>query len=259
MPSPSSTAPALSLSGVRKQRGGRAALDGVELEAQPGEALVLLGANGAGKTTLLHVSAGVLAPDAGTVRVAAGGALLAPTEPRARRAIGFVPQAVAVYPRLTVRENLELFARLFGLSGALRHDRVASALRLADLQGRAADRAGALSGGMQRRLSFACAIVHAPKLLLLDEPTTGVDAESRALIYAGIESWKREGTAIVCSTHVPDEAARLADRVVVMARGRVTAARSRLELMGQGGERRGSLHEAMHALIAPGGTHGEDA
>jgi ABC-2 type transport system ATP-binding protein len=256
---PAQAPPALLLSSVRKLRGGRAALDGVDLEAQPGEALVLLGPNGAGKTTLLHVCAGVLAPDAGTVQISAGGALASPSEPSARRAIGFVPQAVAVYPRLTARENLELFGRLFGLSGALLRDRVAGALRIAGLDERARDRAGVLSGGMQRRLSFACAIVHAPKLLLLDEPTTGVDAESRALIYSGIESLKREGTAIVCSTHVPDEAVRLADRVVVMARGRVTAARSRLQLLGAGDERGTSLHEAMHALISPGDKRGGDA
>jgi len=114
---------------------------------------------------------------------------------------------------------------------------------------RAHERAASLSGGMQRRLSFACAIVHAPRLLLLDEPTTGVDAESRALIYEGIERLKQQGTAIVCSTHVPDEAARLADRVVVMARGRVTSARTRKELL-CGPLEHLSLHEALQEMIA---------
>ena len=159
---PSPRAPLLALTGVYKRRGGRPALDGVDLEARAGEALVLLGPNGAGKTTLLHVCAGVLAPDAGVVQLLAGGQARAPRDAAARRAIGFVPQALAIYPRLTVRENLTFFARVLGLSGALLDERVAYALRVADLAARASDRASALSGGMQRRLSFACAIVHTP-------------------------------------------------------------------------------------------------
>jgi ABC-2 type transport system ATP-binding protein len=240
---------ALALSGVYKQRGGRPALDGADLEAYAGEALVLLGPNGAGKTTLLQVCAGVLSPDAGTARVRSSGELRAPHDPVARRAIGFVPQALAVYPRLTTRENLAFFARVLGVPRGLLDERVAGALRIADLTARADERVSALSGGMQRRLSFACAIVHAPRLLLLDEPTTGVDAESRALIYEGIEQLKQQGAAIVCSTHVPDEAARLADRVVVMARGRVTSARTRDELL-RGSLEQVSLHEALQEMIA---------
>ena len=246
---------ALALSGVHKRRGGRPALDGADLEAYAGEALVLLGPNGAGKTTLLQVCAGVLVPDTGTVCVQVAGSSRAPHEADARRAIGFVPQATAVYPRLTVLENLRFFGELFGLRGALLEERSNEALRIADLTPRAHDRAGSLSGGTQRRLSFACAIVHAPRLLLLDEPTTGVDAESRALIYEGIEQLKQQGTAIVCSTHVPDEAVRLADRVVVMARGRVTSARTREDLL-HGSLDHVSLHDAMNALIA-GRSHGE--
>jgi ABC-2 type transport system ATP-binding protein len=255
---PGPRAPLLALCGVHKQRGGRAALDGVDLEARPGEALVLLGPNGAGKTTLLHVCAGVLVPDAGTVRLLVAGQQRSPQDPEVRRALGFVPQAIAIYPKLTVRENLVFFARVLGLSRGLLEERVAAALRIADLHDRADDRSSALSGGMQRRLSFACAIVHAPKLLLLDEPTVGVDAESRALIYEGIEQLKREGAAIVCSTHVPDEAARLADRVVVMARGRVTSARTRGELL-EGTLENTSLHEALDALIAGPRRPREDA
>lgn len=239
---------ALALSGVHKRRGGRSALDGADLEAYAGEALVLLGPNGAGKTTLLQVCAGVLVPDAGTVRVQVAGSSRAPHDADARRAIGFVPQAIAIYPRLTALENLRFFGELFGLRGALLGERAAEALRIADLTPRAHERASSLSGGMQRRLSFACAIVHAPRLLLLDEPTTGVDAESRALIYEGIERLKQQGAAIVCSTHVPDEAARLADRVVVMARGRVTSARTREELL-RGPLEHLSFHEALQEMI----------
>jgi ABC-2 type transport system ATP-binding protein len=248
---------ALALSGVRKQRGGRAALDGVDIEARAGEALVLLGPNGAGKTTLLQVCAGVLSPDSGTARVRASGELRAPDDPIARRALGFVPQAIAVYPRLTARENLVFFARVLGVPRALLEERVVAALRIAGLTSRAGERVGALSGGMQRRLSFACAIVHAPRLLLLDEPTTGVDAESRALIYEGIDRLKQQGAAIVCSTHVPDEAARLADRVVVMARGRVTSARTREELL-RGSLEHMSLHEMLQEMIAGPRARRED-
>jgi ABC-2 type transport system ATP-binding protein len=169
-----------------------------------------------------------------------------------------VPQAIAIYPKLTVRENLVFFARVLGLPRALIDERVTAALRVADLRGRADERASALSGGMQRRLSFACAIVHAPKLLLLDEPTVGVDAESRALVYEGIEQLKREGAAIVCSTHVPHEAARLADRVIVMARGRVTSARTRAALL-EGSLDNVSLHDALDALISGPRSANEDA
>ena len=122
-----------------------------------------------------------------------------------------------------MRENLTFFGRVLGLRGAQLADGVEQALRVTDLAGRAGERAGVLSGGLQRRLSFGCAIVHTPALLLLDEPTVGVDSESRSLIYDGLEALKRRGTTILCATHMADEAARLADRVVMMAAGKITA------------------------------------
>lgn len=245
----------LSLRGVRKWRGGRAgrwALDGIDLEARAGEALVLLGANGAGKTTLLHVCAGVLTPDEGEVVLhsRSHGADLSPHRPAARRTIGFVPQAMAIYPRLTAFENLVFFGQVLGVPRAAMPARVEEGLALAGLSARAHELAISLSGGMQRRLSFACGVLHAPELLLLDEPTSGVDAESREQLYEAIELLKSRGTTIVCSTHMADEAARLADRVVVMARGRVTEARTRDELIAaRSNNPEHAVHAAMNALL----------
>jgi ABC-2 type transport system ATP-binding protein len=208
--------------GLRVRRGGLGAhktwaLDGVDIEVRAGESVALFGPNGAGKSTLLQVCAGVIAPDAGTIELAGYGR---PSEPSARRAIGYVPQALAVYPRLTVRENLAFFARVLGVPRASREERVAYGLGVAQLEARAGSLAGTLSGGMQRRLSFACGVVHAPALLLLDEPTSGVDAASRAHLYAAIDAQRRQGTAIVCATHHEDEAARVCERVLALAAGR---------------------------------------
>jgi ABC-2 type transport system ATP-binding protein len=212
--------------GLRVQRGGFGAaktwaLDGVDFEVRAGESVALFGPNGAGKSTLLQVCAGIITPDAGEIEIVGYGK---PSEPSARRAIGLVPQALAIYPRLTVRENLAFFARVLGVPRALRQERVAYGLFVAQLEARRDSLAGALSGGMQRRLSFACGIVHAPKLLLLDEPTTGVDAASRAHLHEAIEAQRRDGTAIVCATHHEDEAARLCERVVALAVGRALRA-----------------------------------
>jgi ABC-2 type transport system ATP-binding protein len=202
--------------GLRKRLGATWAVDGLDLDVRAGEVVGLTGANGAGKTTLLHLLAGVLRPDAGTIEIAGG----PPSDPRVRRAIGFAPQATAIYDALTVEENLTFFARLHGLRGSLLNARVDEALRFAGLIDRRANRASTLSGGMKRRLHVASAVVHAPALLLLDEPTVGVDAASREHIVRELSAL---GCAILYASHHQDEVARLCTRTIALARGRVVS------------------------------------
>jgi ABC-2 type transport system ATP-binding protein len=213
------SAPPLRAVQVTKRYREKVALHPLDLQLSAGESLFLLGPNGAGKTTLLHLCAGVLTPDAGEVYLAGVPA----RRPRARAALGFVPQALALYPRLTVRENLVFFARVLGVAGSELRERVAHGLALAGLAVRADTLAGTLSLGMQRRLHFACGVLHRPRVLLLDEPTVGVDPQSRAQLHAAIETERRAGASVVCATHQFDEAERFADRVLVLRHGRVCA------------------------------------
>ncbi|GJD48554.1 Linearmycin resistance ATP-binding protein LnrL [Methylobacterium crusticola] len=193
-------------------------LDGVDLTLARGAAVALIGPNGAGKTSLMRLLAGRLAPGRGTVRVGGGDPF---REAAARRAIAWVPQAVALYPRLTVRENLEVFARLAGLPRAARRPAVARALAQAAL-GEVEDRlVGVLSGGYQRRANIAVALLGEPALVLLDEPTQGVDRVARAAIHAVLERLPASGAALLVATHDFAEAERLADRVAVLRDGRI--------------------------------------
>ena len=229
-PAPTTSAPFVRISGLHKRYGSVQALDGLSLEIARGEALCLLGPNGAGKTTLLHALAGLLHPDAGTVRV---GALGDPSDAHVRRAIGLVPQSLALYTQLSAAENLRFFGRLSRVPARELEARVQFGLETAGLTSRAGQRAGTLSGGMQRRLNLACAVMHAPELLLLDEPTTGVDAQSRSHLFATVERLKAEGLTVVCSTHSMDEAERLSDRIAVIEAGRVRALGPRAELLAE--------------------------
>ena len=210
----------LSLRGVTKRFGATLAVDDLSLEVSRGEVFGLLGPNGAGKTTTLAMAVGLLAPDAGAVVVAGEGA---PGDPRVRRRLGVAPQAVALYEALSAEENLAFFARVQGLSGAALRERVEWALDFAQLADRRGARAGHLSGGMQRRLNLAAALLHRPELVLLDEPTAGVDPQSRNAILDRILELRREGLTVVYTTHYMEEAERLCDRVAIVDRGRVLA------------------------------------
>jgi ABC-2 type transport system ATP-binding protein len=203
---------------LTKAYGSRVALDSVSFEVRRGETLGLLGPNGAGKTTLLHVLSGLLAPDSGRVE------LTPSEEDRPRRArFGLAPQPLALYRELSAEENLRFFGRLYGLSGALLEERVEWALLLVALTARRRERMAALSGGMQRRLNLACAIIHDPEILLLDEPSTGVDPQSRSQLFEGLEALRSRGTTILYSTHHLEEAERLCDRVAIFDSGRIVA------------------------------------
>jgi ABC-2 type transport system ATP-binding protein len=216
-----SAAAAISVDQLVVNRGGRRVLDELTFDVAPGEIVGLIGPNGAGKTTTLAVLSTLLAPDAGDVRIAGHELRSAPQA--VRRAIGRVPQEVAVYPKLTGRENVLFFARLGGARGADARRATAAALEQVELTARADELAATYSGGMQRRLSLACGLLGSPPVLLLDEPTVGVDPQSFQRIVTVIRAHARRGAALLYSTHHMEEAEHLCDRVVLIDCGHVVA------------------------------------
>jgi len=206
---------------VRKTFGDLVAVDGVSLKAGEGETVGLLGPNGAGKTTTVSMIAGLLRPDSGEVLIA-GHRLEGDTDP-VKRSIGLVPQDIGLYPEISARENLLLFAALYGVDRARRNRAIAEALDLVGLAERAKDKVQGFSGGMMRRLNLAAALLHDPQLLLLDEPTVGVDPQSRNAIFDNLETLKRRGKTLLYTTHYMEEAERLCDRLVIVDRGKVIA------------------------------------
>jgi linearmycin/streptolysin S transport system ATP-binding protein len=217
--------------GLRKSYGARAALDGVSLSVRAGEVVGLLGPNGAGKTTTLSILATLLDPDAGEVRV--DGAAAKPAA--MRRKLGFVPQAVALYPSLSGFRNLVLFARIHGLARLQAQEQAIRSLDEVGLADRAHDPVSILSGGMKRRLNLACGMVHGPELLLLDEPTVGVDPQSRERIQLAVRQLAEAGAAVIYSTHYMEEVERICDRALLIDSGRVVAAGTVAELIALGG------------------------
>jgi len=210
----------LKLDNLRKCFGGIVAVDGLSLEIEPGEIFGLLGPNGAGKTTTVNLATGLLQPDEGQVALAGYGT---PADPAVRARMGVAPQALAIYDELTAEENLAFFGRIQGLSGPRLKERVEWALDLAGLADRRRGRVKTFSGGRQRRLKLAIAAVHDPRLLLLDEPTAGVDPQSRNAIFEKIEALRHKGCTIVYTTHYMEEAERLCDRVGIIDHGRLLA------------------------------------
>ena len=206
---------------LRKSFGPLVAVDDVSFAVERGQLVGLLGPNGAGKTTTVSMIAGLLTPDRGDVLI--GGARLAgDTDPKKRR-IGLVPQDLALYDEMSARANLRFFGALYGLSGAALDQAIASALDLVGLADRINDRVATYSGGMKRRLNLAAGLLHDPDILLLDEPTVGVDPQSRNAIFGNLELLKSRGKALLYTTHYMEEVERLADRIVVVDHGRVIA------------------------------------
>jgi ABC-2 type transport system ATP-binding protein len=224
----------LALQGLRKRYGAQVALDGLSLEVRRGEIFGLLGPNGAGKTTTVGLAIGLLAPDEGTVTIAGLGS---PSEPAVRARIGLAPQALALYDGLSGEENVAFFGSVYGLAGARLAERVKAALAFVGLLDRARDRVGTYSGGMKRRLNLAVALVHDPELILLDEPTVGVDPQSRNLIFDNVRRLREAGKTIVYTTHYMEEAERLCDRVGIVDNGRLLALGTVPELMAAHGGR----------------------
>jgi ABC-2 type transport system ATP-binding protein len=202
--------------------GDRLAVDGASLSIRRGEIFGLLGPNGAGKTTTLSCIAGLRRRFRGKLRF--DGRPFAPAQRGADRArLGSVPQEIALYGELTARENLDFFARMSGLQGAALHAAVERGLELAGLADRAGDKVDSFSGGMKRRLNLAAGDLHGPELLLLDEPTAGVDPQSRNHLYEVLEELKRAGRTLLYTTHYMEEAERLCDRLAILDAGRVIA------------------------------------
>jgi len=211
----------LALRSVTKRYGTLTALDGVSLDIHRGEFFGLLGPNGAGKSTLMSLVAGLRATDGGTLTL--DGAPIATTNPAGRAALGLVPQNIALYRELTAEQNLRFFGELYGLRGATLRDRVEEALAAVQLADRRRDAVKTFSGGMQRRLNLVAALLHRPKLLLCDEPTVGVDPQSRNAIFEYLEQLNRDGLTVIYSTHYMEEATRLCSRIGVIDHGRILA------------------------------------
>ena len=206
---------------LRKRFGSLLAVDDVSLTIEPGQILGVLGPNGAGKTTTVSMIAGLLTPDAGEIRI--DGQLLAGDCDPAKRKIGLVPQDLALYEELTAQDNLRFFGALYSLTGAALDHAMAVALTLVGLGDRMRDRVKTFSGGMKRRLNLAAGLLHDPDILLLDEPTVGVDPQSRNAIFDNLEELRDRGKALLYTTHYMEEAERLADRLVIIDRGQVVA------------------------------------
>ncbi len=210
------------------------AVNGVSFTVAEGETYGLLGPNGAGKTTTISMVAGLLTPHAG--RITVGGRSVSTRSTAAKALVGLVPQELALYPDLTGEENLAFFGRLYGMRGSELSGRMGEVLELVGLDGRRRDRASEYSGGMKRRLNIAIGLLHRPALLILDEPTVGVDPQSRNSILESVESLSREGISVLYTTHYMEEAERLCDRVGIIDEGRLVAEGTRRELVAQIGE-----------------------
>ena len=214
-------APLLRIAGLTKRYGDAVVVDDLSLDILPGECLGVIGPNGAGKTTTIRICLGLAGPDAGEIEAFG---LSLPAEVReAKKRIGVVSQFDSLDPDFTCAENLRVFGAYFGLSRATIDERVPKLLEFAALQSKAAARPGELSGGMKRRLSLGRALINDPDLLILDEPTTGLDPQARHLMWERLQNLLQQGKAILLTTHFMDEAERLCDRLIVLDHGKKIA------------------------------------
>jgi ABC-2 type transport system ATP-binding protein len=211
----------LNVQQVSKSYGTRLAVDGVSFQVRQGQTVGLIGPNGAGKSTTVAMICGLLRPDSGEITL--DGEAIAQGAGAAKLKIGFVPQDLALYDELSALENLKLFGALYGLKGALLKQRCEQALALVNLADRAADKPSTFSGGMKRRLNIAAALLHDPRLLILDEPTVGVDPQSRNAIFDTLETLKAQGRSLIYTSHYMEEVERLADHIVIIDHGKVLA------------------------------------
>jgi lipooligosaccharide transport system ATP-binding protein len=225
--------------------GGVRAVDGIDFELRKGEAFGFLGPNGAGKSSTMRMIGCVSTPSAGELRIF--GLDPATDGARIRARLGVVPQEDTVDTELTVRENLYIYGRYFGLSRARIRERTAGLLEFAQLEDKASEQVGALSGGMRRRLTIARSLINEPEILLLDEPTTGLDPQARHVLWDRLFRLKQEGVTLILTTHYMDEAEQLCDRLVVMDRGRIADEGSPRELI-----ERHSTREVLELRFPPG-------
>src|SRR4051812_15498022 len=220
-PEPPVLAPILRVDGLRKRYGGLEVVRGLSFAIRRGECFALLGPNGAGKTTTLRCCLGLIDPDGGTIEMVGLAVPRAAREARIR--VGVVPQLDNLDPDFTVRENLVVYGRYFGIAASELEQRIPKLLEFAGLQSKEHANIRTLSGGMKRRLMLARALVNDPELLILDEPTTGLDPQARHLIWDGLRKLLNQGKTILLTTHFMDEAERLATRLAVIDHGRLIA------------------------------------
>ncbi len=247
--------PILSCSGLTKRFGDRVAVDGVGFTIARGETYGLLGPNGAGKSTTISMVASLLRRDGGSVFI--DGISIDERPLAARSRVGLVPQELAIYPDLTAAENLAFFGRLQGLNGGELRTRVAELLDIVGLRERANERTANYSGGMKRRLNIAAGLVNRPSLLILDEPTVGVDPQSRNAILDNVEALQSQGMAVLYTTHYMEEAERLCNRIGIIDEGHLMAEGTRAQLVDQVGEQdHVDLKLAGHALAIASALEG---
>lgn len=250
---------ALTCENLVKRYDGTAVVDHVGFHIDSGEAYGLLGPNGAGKTTTISMLVGLLRPDGGSVQV--NGIDMGSDPVEAKRLIGYVPQEIALYPELTARENLRYFGRLYGLGRRRLATRITEVLDAVGLSERGDDKVQTYSGGMKRRANIGVALLHEPELLILDEPTVGVDPQSRVAILDSIERLVGEGVSLLYTSHYMEEVERVCTRVGIIDKGRVVADGTRRELVAElGGTDKvdlvldGDLHAAAEKLRAVEGV-----
>jgi len=226
---PANTSIPLQIDSIVKRFGEVTAVDGISLDVLERACLGLLGPNGAGKTTLIRSIVGRVRPDSGSVRVFGQPA----NSLAARKELGWVPQELALYPLLTTRENLDAFGRYQGLRGKALREAIEWCLDWASLADRADSIVKTLSGGMRRRLNMAAGLIHRPRIVLLDEPTVGVDPQSRNHIFEMVEALRGEGATVIYTTHYMEEAERLCDSIAIVDHGRIIAQGSKDDLVAQ--------------------------
>ena len=212
------TAPIIEIHGLRKRFGSVEVLNGVDVDILEAEIFGFLGTNGAGKSTTINILTNQIVPDDGTIDIAG-----MPVSDETNRLIGLAPQDIALYPRLTVRENLRFFAGIYGLIGGARRRHVDRILDVVELRSESSTAVEKLSGGWQRRLNLAVALVHQPRIAILDESTVGMDVEARFRMWETIRALKTDGVTVVLTTHLMDEAEALCDRIGILHNGRIAA------------------------------------
>ena len=224
----------IEIQNLSKRYGDLVAVNNISLQVTRGEILGLLGPNGAGKTTTISMLTGLLSPDEGSIEI--DGMDMAKKTKEVKARIGLVPQDLALYPTLSARKNLQFFGRIYGLRGAELKTRIEEVLEMVKLSDRADDAVSKFSGGMKRRINIAAGLLHKPAVLFLDEPTVGVDPQSRNAIFEGVETLNSAGMTIIYTTHYMEEAQRLCDRVAIVDSGRIISLGTPTELIrGLGG------------------------
>ncbi len=215
---------------LKKSYGSVEALKGISFEIKQGEFFGMLGPNGAGKTTTISILSTILPPDEGTVSI--GGFDMKANPDKCKRAIGVVPQEIALYNELSAYDNLVFWGSLYGVSSQLLRSRIDEVLNLLGLHDRRKDKIKSYSGGMKRRINIAAALLHEPRVLFMDEPTVGIDPQSRNLIFEVAEKLHQDGITIIYTTHYMEEAERLCDRIGIIDNGRIVAQGTLDELKG---------------------------